>query len=69
MPEMQRNRITTGVRIDRSEVKNDLTALINDTENKTQKHTLRSALSLIRQMEGDLRRQGFIEYNDKEEDQ
>ena len=28
---------------------------------------IRGAISLIRQMEGDLRRQGFTEYNDKEE--
>ena len=57
------------MRIDRNEVKNDLKALINDAGNNKQKQTLRSALSLIRQMEGDLRRQGFIEYTDKEEDQ
>lgn len=57
------------MRIDRSEVKDDLKALMNDAQNNKDKHTLRSALSLIRQMEGDLRRQGFIEYNDKEEDQ
>jgi hypothetical protein len=55
------------MRIDRNEVKNDLKALINDAGNNKEKQTLRSALSLIRQMEGDLRRQGFIEYNDKEE--
>lgn len=30
---------------------------------------IRGAVELIRQMQGDLRRQGFIEYNDKEEDQ
>ncbi len=30
---------------------------------------IRGAISLIRQMEGDLRRQGFTEYNDKEETQ
>ncbi len=57
------------MRIDRSEVKDDLKALINDAQTNKEKQTLRSALSLIRQMEGDLRRQGFIEYNDKEEDQ
>ena len=57
------------MRIDRSEVKDDLKALMNDAQSNKDKHTLRSALSLIRQMEGDLRRQGFIEYNDKEEDQ
>ena len=57
------------MRIDRNEVKNDLKALINDAGNNKEKQTLRSALSLIRQMEGDLRRQGFIEYNDKEETQ
>jgi hypothetical protein len=55
------------MRIDRNEVKDDLKALINDAGNNKEKQTLRSALSLIRQMEGDLRRQGFIEYNDKEE--
>jgi hypothetical protein len=55
------------MRIDRNEVKNDLKALINDAGNNKEKQTLRSALSLIRQMEGDLRRQGFIEYTDKEE--
>ena len=54
------------MRIDRSEIKEDLQALINDAHDKD-KQTLRSALNLIRQMEGDLRRQGFIEYNDKEE--
>ena len=57
------------MRIDRSEVKEDLKALINDAGNNKEKQTLRSALNLIRQMEGDLRRQGFIEYTDKEEDQ
>jgi hypothetical protein len=57
------------MRIDRNEVKNDLKALINDAGNNKEKQTLRSALSLIRQMEGDLRRQGFIEYTDKEEEQ
>ena len=57
------------MRIDRNEVKNDLKALINDAGNNKEKQTLRSALSLIRQMEGDLRRQGFIEYTDKEETQ
>jgi hypothetical protein len=57
------------MRIDRNEVKDDLKALINDAGNNKEKQTLRSALSLIRQMEGDLRRQGFIEYTDKEEDQ
>ena len=57
------------MRIDRSEVKDDLKALMNDAQNNKEKQTLRSALNLIRQMEGDLRRQGFIEYNDKEEDQ
>lgn len=57
------------MRIDRSEVKDDLKALMNDAQSNKEKQTLRSALSLIRQMEGDLRRQGFIEYNDKEEDQ
>jgi hypothetical protein len=55
------------MRIDRNEVKDDLKALINDAGNNKEKQTLRSALSLIRQMEGDLRRQGFIEYTDKEE--
>jgi hypothetical protein len=57
------------MRIDRSEVKEDLKALINDAGNNKEKQTLRSALNLIRQMEGDLRRQGFIEYTDKEETQ
>jgi hypothetical protein len=57
------------MRIDRNEVKDDLKALINDAGNNKEKQTLRSALSLIRQMEGDLRRQGFIEYTDKEEEQ
>jgi hypothetical protein len=57
------------MRIDRNEVKDDLKALINDAGNNKEKQTLRSALSLIRQMEGDLRRQGFIEYTDKEEKQ
>jgi len=28
---------------------------------------IKGAIALIRQMEGDLRRQGFNEYNDKEE--
>ena len=57
------------MRINRSEVKDDLKALLDDAQNNKDKQTLRSALSLIRQMEGDLRRQGFIEYNDKEENQ
>lgn len=30
---------------------------------------IRGAIGLIRQMEGDLRRQGFTEYNEKEETQ
>ena len=33
------------------------------------KETIRDAIALIRHMEGDLRRQGFNEYNEKEETQ
>ena len=52
--------------IDPKEVKDGLKDILDDQADNP-KATIREALSLIRQMEGDLRRQGFTEYNDKEE--
>ncbi len=52
--------------IDPKEVKDGLKDILADQANNP-KATIREALSLIRQMEGDLRRQGFSEYNDKED--
>ena len=52
--------------IDPKEVKDGLKDILAD-QAKNPKATIRGALSLIRQMEGDLRRQGFTEYNDKED--
>jgi hypothetical protein len=52
--------------IDPKEVKDGLKDILADQAHNP-KATIREALSLIRQMEGDLRRQGFTEYNDKED--
>ena len=52
--------------IDPKEVKDGLKDILAD-QAQNPKATIREALSLIRQMEGDLRRQGFSEYNDKED--
>ena len=54
--------------IDPKEVKDGLKDILADQAHNP-KATIREALSLIRQMEGDLRRQGFNEYNEKEETQ
>lgn len=51
--------------INPKEIKEELTDILNDQAHNP-KRTVRKALTLIRQMEGDLRRQGFIEYHDKE---
>ena len=48
-------------------VKDGLLDILADSSNDP-KETIRDAIALIRQMEGDLRRQGFNEYNDKEEE-
>ena len=47
-------------------IKNELLDILADAS-KHPKETIRDAIALIRQMEGDLRRQGFNEYNEKEE--
>jgi hypothetical protein len=48
---------------DPAEVKANLKD-IRDTTDHPARDTAREALALIRQMEGDLRRAGFTEYND-----
>lgn len=58
------------MRLDAKEIKNGLLDLIAapDMANTVgAKWILRGAIELINQMQGDLRRQGFTEYNDKEE--
>lgn len=58
------------MRLDAKEIKNGLLDLIAapDMANTVgAKWILRGAIELIQQMQGDLRRQGFTEYNDKEE--
>jgi hypothetical protein len=60
------------VRLDAKEIKNgllDLIATPSMANTVGAKWILRGALELITQMQGDLRRQGFTEYNDKEESQ
>jgi hypothetical protein len=60
------------MRLDAKEIKNGLLDLVaNPSMANTvgAKWILRGALELITQMQGDLRRQGFTEYNDKEESQ
>lgn len=47
-------------------VKDGLLDILADSSTDP-KETIRDAIALIRQMEGDLRRQGFNEYNEKEE--
>lgn len=47
-------------------VKDGLLDILADSSTNP-KETIRDAIALIRQMEGDLRRQGFNEYNEKEE--
>lgn len=58
------------MRLDAKEIKNGLLDLIaNPSMANTvgAKWIMRGAIELIQQMQGDLRRQGFIEYNDKEQ--
>lgn len=59
-------RLRDAMIIDPKEVKDGLKDILAD-QAQNPKATIREALSLIRQMEGDLRRQGFSEYNDKED--
>lgn len=58
------------MRLDPKEVKQELKELrqlANITTNIGAQRTLNEAITLITQMQADLRRQGFHEYNDKEE--
>lgn len=59
-------RLRSQMIINPKEVKDGLKDILDDQADNP-KATIREALSLIRQMEGDLRRQGFSEYNDKED--
>ena len=43
--------------------------LATDADKAKNRQVIREALTLIQQMQGDLRRQGFTEYNDREEEQ
>lgn len=49
------------------EIRKELKEIIQDTPDPKTRDVLREAHDLIRQMSGDLRRQGFTEYNEKEE--
>lgn len=56
--------------IDPKEVKEELKQLrrlVNISTHYGAQRTIQDAINLINQMQADLRRQGFHEYNDKEE--
>ena len=63
---MRRER-SHAMSIDRREVKEGLKELLSHEATRKERAIIREALQLIRQMEGDLRRQGFTEYNDRED--
>jgi len=56
------------MKLDPKEIREGLKEILANDANKTRdRQVIREALNLIQQMQGDLRRQGFDEYTDKEE--
>ena len=56
------------MKLDPKEIREGLKEILaNDADKTRDRQVIREALNLIQQMQGDLRRQGFDEYTDKEE--
>jgi|688.fasta_scaffold357256_2 hypothetical protein len=56
------------MKLDPKEIREGLKEILaNDADKTRDRQVIREALNLIQQMQGDLRRQGFDEYSDKEE--
>ena len=56
------------MKLDPKEIREGLKEILaNDADKTRDRQVIREALNLIQQMQGDLRRQGFDEYNEKEE--
>ena len=58
------------MKLDPKEIREGLKEILaTDADKAKNRQVIREALRLIQQMQGDLRRQGFTEYNDREEEQ
>ena len=58
------------MKLDPKEIREGLKEILaTDADKDKNRQVIREALTLIQQMQGDLRRQGFTEYNDREEEQ
>ena len=58
------------MKLDPKEIREGLKEILaTDADKAKNRQVIREALTLIQQMQSDLRRQGFTEYNDREEEQ